>query len=260
MLYRHHLLCTLPSCTRGRSELIWKRKSSFKSFPARWKRCRSPDFNLEAEQSPSGRRERHQLVGSRCHRLPSCAGQGASAGSGCSCSGTGAQGSAFLQLDSALATTDRGGRVEKQPLPEPAGLGSRPTAQLWLVAASATASKTLARRKARWWEMLAPVARKGSGIPCTQGLCWSHQLPVVIYGLAAKHQSELVRNELLRSQRIAEAPRSARRSRTTKNPCGNSWKTGSLLYSCLYFKRCFKAVFQRLHSIPEYATAFQRGF
>lgn len=151
---RHHLLCTLPSCTRGRSELIWKRKSSFKSFPARWKHCRSPDFNLEAEQSPSGRRERHQLVGSRCHRLPSSAGRGASAGSGCSCSGTGAQGSAFLQLDSAFATTDWGGRVEKQPLPEPAGLESCPTAQLWPVAASAAARKKLARRKARWWEML----------------------------------------------------------------------------------------------------------
>lgn len=69
-LHRHHLLRTLPCCTRGWSGPIWKSKRSFESLPARWKHCQSPSFNLEVEQSPSGRRERSQLVAPGVAPLP----------------------------------------------------------------------------------------------------------------------------------------------------------------------------------------------
>lgn len=62
-----------------------KSKRSFESLPARWKRCQSPSFNLEAEHSPSGRRERCQLVAPGAPPLPPE--HGASAG--CSCCGEG---------------------------------------------------------------------------------------------------------------------------------------------------------------------------
>lgn len=75
-LHRHHLLCTLPSCTRGQSRLIWKRKSPFESLPARWKRCQRAGFSLEEEQSPSGRRARRQLVGSQPEPLGASTGAG----------------------------------------------------------------------------------------------------------------------------------------------------------------------------------------
>lgn len=61
---------TLPRCTRGWSRPIWKSKCSFESLPARWKHCQSLNLNLEAEQSPSGHRERCQLVAPGVPLLP----------------------------------------------------------------------------------------------------------------------------------------------------------------------------------------------
>jgi len=40
---------------------------------------------------------------------------------------------------------------------------------------------------------------------------------------------------------------------------GNSWRTGSLLCSCLRFRWCFQTAFQRLRGVPDRETAFQRG-
>lgn len=103
-LHRHHLLRTLPCCTRGWSGPIWKSKRSFESLPARWKHCQSPSFNLEVEQSPSGRRERSQLVASPGARGQRPAPAAAAPG--------GRGGAASLQLGQGVANTHWGGRAQ----------------------------------------------------------------------------------------------------------------------------------------------------
>lgn len=85
----------------------------------------------------------------------------------------------------------------------------------------------------------------------------------MIYGLAVKHLAGSLWSELLQSLRVPKGPPPSRRSRTwdQKAPtkgCGSSWKTGSLLHSCLHFK-CFSAVLQRLQDVTEHRTAFRQG-
>lgn len=106
-----------------------------------------------------------------------------------------------------------------------------------------------------------PVARKGSGIPCTQGLRWSRQLPVVIYRLAAKHQSELVRNELLRSQRIPEAPPGE--AGPQKNPVVTLGKLGhcftAVYTSSAVLKLYFKGYTAYQNTRQLFKVAFEKG-
>lgn len=92
---------------------------------------------------------------------------------------------------------------------------------------------------------------------------WSHQLTVMVYGLAVKHLTGSLWSELLQSLCAPKGPPSSRRSRTCdqKAPtkgCGSFWKTGSLFHSCLHFK-CFSTVLQRLQDVPEHRTAFRQG-
>lgn len=70
-------------------------------------------------------------------------------------------------------------------------------------------------------------------------------------------------SELLQSLCVPRGPPPSRRNRTCdqKAPnkgCGSSWKTGSLLRSCLHFK-CFSTVLRRLQDVPEHRTAFKTG-
>lgn len=111
-LHRHHLLCTLPSCTRGQSRLIWKRKSPFESLPARWKRCQHAAFSLDEEQSPSGRRARRQLVGSPPARREH-GGRGPAPGAAAAAAPErGAGGFASLQLDPCISKRLLGGQLQ----------------------------------------------------------------------------------------------------------------------------------------------------
>lgn len=83
---------------------------------------------------------------------------------------------------------------------------------------------------------------------------------MMIFGLAVKHLTGSLWSELLQSRCVPRGPPSSRRSRTCdqKAPtkgCGSSWKTGSLLHSCLHFK-CFSTCVERLQDVPEHRTAF----
>jgi len=171
-LPRHPLLCTLPSCTRGLSRLIWKRKSSFESTTraraSSWQRSKAPPAaGWWARGVPPRSEPRPLRAGSRRvsfpaagrTRWPSHSGEGTL--SRRKAAPAGARPPPTLPPRAPFAGHRRCGCEQKASEPGERGAGGcRPASD-------------------------GPAARKGSEIPRSGGPQRSHQLPAVIYAKAS---------------------------------------------------------------------------